>query len=214
MNIPKINLLAGTRVLIGILLMAAIARWVIKAFGGVDIATYLALHPADVMKGYVWQLFSHALLPGGVFDLIINLLMIAFLGSKVEYAWSKNELVSYGLICALGAGLIKLAAAHYAPAPMVGSSCIVMGLVAAVFKLFGDEQTIIPGIADLPLRTFLAILIVANFIMVFVTAGFAEAFIQMGGFVAGLIYLTVRWQYNKSRQAKTSSSGRAKNLEI
>src|ERR1700758_135232 len=82
--------------------------------GGVyytEILKWFALIPEAVIHHIpprVWQPFTYIFLHGGLFHLLINMLMLWMFGRELEAAWGKRRFMNFFILCGVGAGVIEL----------------------------------------------------------------------------------------------------------
>jgi len=74
-------------------------HYIIQIFG---------LIPSAFTRGLrIWQPFTYIFLHGGLFHLLINMLMLWMFGRELELLWGKKRFLNYFFICGVGAGLIE-----------------------------------------------------------------------------------------------------------
>src|ERR1700724_1330187 len=57
----------------------------------------------------VWQPFTYIFLHGGLWHILINMLMLWMFGRDLEQVWGKRRFLNYFFLCGVGAGLIEVA---------------------------------------------------------------------------------------------------------
>src|SRR5260370_12345832 len=73
--------------------------WLDRHFGLVPIAVTQGLH--------IWQPFTYIFLHGGIWHLLINMLMLWMFGRDLEQIWGKRRFYQYFFLCGIRAGLIN-----------------------------------------------------------------------------------------------------------
>jgi membrane associated rhomboid family serine protease len=109
---------------------------------------YLSLFPAQSPFFRPWQLLSYGFLHGDLFHLLFNMYGLYIFGTKIEMVWGQKRMLSYFLICVIGAALTQLAfqyiiAQNYPLetfARTVGASGGVMGILLAYAVLFPNDE--------------------------------------------------------------------------
>jgi len=116
-----------------------------QVLGG-SVRALLALVPALVIqKGYIWQLFTYSFLHNDVMHLVLNALVLAFVGSDIEGLWGRKRFLFYYFSCIFMSGIIYLFIQIFSknPAalmtPMMGSSGGIYGLLVAYGILFSER---------------------------------------------------------------------------
>lgn len=111
---------------------------------GVFLEDYLALHPAALLHGAVWQLLTFQFLHGGIGHLSLNCLTLYLFGRPLEQDWGKRRFLWLYFGAGVGGGLLQaicglLFPGHFGLAPTLGASAGVFGLVAAFAWQRWDE---------------------------------------------------------------------------
>jgi membrane associated rhomboid family serine protease len=161
---------------------------------------YLGLTPDFFVSHFaLWQLVTYMFLHGGLWHLLINMLILYMFGVELEDHWGTKEFLKYYFICGIGAGIIHLLISPGSPVPVVGASGAIYGLLAAFGILFPNR------ILTLLLFFFLPIEIMAKYlVMIFVgislfygvfggESGVAH-FAHLGGMLVGFLYLKLDWR--------------------
>src|SRR5258708_17636829 len=76
--------------------------WLLKWFALIPEAVTHHLPPR------IWQPFTYIFLHGGLFHLLINMLMLWMFGRVLELVWGKRRFLNYFCLCGVGAGIIEL----------------------------------------------------------------------------------------------------------
>jgi len=165
--------------------------WIFHNFG---------LVPYDVVfRGRLWQPITYAFVHGGLWHLLINMLMLWMFGCDLERAWGRIRFYRYYLITAIGAAvcivLIKFAASIGGVArsdvPTVGSSGAIFGILMAAAILFPDKQVwLFPLPVMLPMRAFVFIMGLIAFFGTLGSGGDGISHLaHLGGLLVGYLYL-------------------------
>ena len=65
----------------------------------------LDLFPRGVIPGLrIWQPVTYIFLHGGLWHLLINMLMLWMFGRELELVWGKKRFLNYFFLCGVGAG--------------------------------------------------------------------------------------------------------------
>ena len=159
-------------------------------------------------------LFAHMFLHGGWLHVIGNMLYLWIFGDNVEDAMGSVQFLIFYLLCgvvaAVGQGLL-------APAPMVGASGAIAGVLGAYLVMYPTARVstlvflgIFISIVQLP-----AIVVIGLFIVFQVLEGLAELrmavhpstqgiayFAHVAGFLAGVLLLPMFRRASSSRRAR------------
>jgi membrane associated rhomboid family serine protease len=143
--------------LLWILGAAYVVQLLLRALGMGTVVTWLALYP-PMLFGYgaVWQLLTYALLHGGLWHLLVNLLGLWMFGGDVERVLGSRGLLQLFLVSVAGGGLAHAVMGLIVREPVfvVGASAGVLGLLTAFAIFFPDRQVYILGIIPVRARWF------------------------------------------------------------
>jgi len=198
------------------MLIAVLATFVIQQsadrfFGG-NLGGWLALSAAGFLGEFrFWQLFTYVFLHGDVSHLLLNMLMLAFIGGEIEAPWGAARFLRYFFLCSSVAGLVYLAVvvgllggAAYGM-PMVGASGGIYGLLLAYGLFYGERQLLLMMLFPIRAKHFVLILAGVELLTTFFSssAGGALAAVAhlsgMGGGFAAL-WLKAKWQIWERRR--------------
>lgn len=149
-----------------------------------------------------WQFVTYGFLHGDLLHLIFNLLGLWMFGGDVERLLGSRGFLRYLLICVAGGGLVYILVALWtqSPAPVVGVSAGILGLVVAFAVFFPDrEMFLFPLPFPIKARTIALIFGAMDLYSAIVTTsrggtvgsgGRVTAFTaHLGGMLIGLLYL-------------------------
>ena len=165
------------------------------ARGGPDLMmTLFALSPYAVIKRlFVWQIFTHVWLHGGVGHLFLNMLVLWMMGHAVEARmgrrWFSIFYVSCGLaggLCALGADVLFNWGLNPATV-IVGASGAIYGVLAAFALMYPDA--LILFMFFIPVRARTAAYILAGVQVLYAMQFGVGAVAHLGGMLAGYVIL-------------------------
>ena len=181
------------------------------------------LVPLGVIPGLrIWQPFTYIFLHGGLFHLLINMLMLWMFGRELEMVWGKRRFLNYFLLCGVGAGVLTILVKFVPLAwgqrpsdiPTIGASGAIFGILIANAILFPDRQIwLFPLPLMIPMRPFVAVMGAIEFFSTLGSSGDGVAHIcRMSGMLIGWLYLRrgsflfrVRneiadWKYQRNRK--------------
>jgi rhomboid family protein len=169
--------------------------------GAIWIYQNLGLVPGSaVFLGYIWQPFTYIFLHGGLWHLLINMLVLWMFGCDLERNWGQRRFYTYFFTCGVGAGLIVIAA-NLLPMlwgrtpsgiPTIGASGAIYGVLVACAVLFPDRQIwLIPFPVTLSMRVYVSIMVAIEFFSE-LSSGTGDSvshICHLGGIAIGYIYL-------------------------
>ena len=179
-----------------------------EVYGKPEIEDWLALTPATLTRGHIWQLLTFQFLHGGLWHLLGNLMGLWFFGRWVEnILGTKRFLVAY-FVCGVVGGLLQSAlmaavsttsfAKHFGDY-VVGASAGVMGIFAIFARLESNSEIRFNFI--LPIRAGILLWITVGISLFFTLVpssrggGTAHA-AHLGGILAGLAWVGNRLHRN------------------
>jgi membrane associated rhomboid family serine protease len=170
----------------------------------------------------LWQPFTYIFLHGGLFHLLINMLILWMFGRDLELVWGKRRFLNYFLLCGVGAGLltviVKLLPAIWGTSPSdvptIGASGAIFGILIANAILFPDRRIwLIPLPITIPMRPYVAVMGAIEFFGTLGSGGDNVSHLcHLGGMLVGWLYLrrgsflyNVRntvsdWQHKRTRK--------------
>ncbi len=107
---------------------------------------YLALTPALVVHGEIWQLVTYGFVHTGILEVLFNMLSLWFIASYLEAEKGPKWLTEIYFLSIIGGGLIATALSftgifHLSPLQSVTSAQAgIFGLLSAFAVLFGEQQ--------------------------------------------------------------------------
>ncbi len=140
----------------------------------------------------VWQLVTYLFLHGGFFHILFNMLALWFFGVELENVWGTRRFLSYYFLCGIGAGFsnIFLTPLFTTPAPTIGASGAIYGVLLAFGMLFPEELVYLYFLFPIKAKYFVAIFIgIELFYGVTGTQDGVAHFAHLGGALVGFVYL-------------------------
>ncbi len=204
------------RLLIVYVVVFVIQQTIDQFFGG-HLKAYLALIPNAVLGGYVWQILTYGFLHADVMHLLLNLLVLAFVGSDIESVWGRRKFLIYYFFCVLSAGLFYLIVQFlisnplYLSLPMLGASGGIYGLLYAYGVLFPDREMLLMMLFPIRARQFVWVLAGIEFLQaIYSGQGGLGAIAHLSGMGAGFLYLYFEARGLRLPRGSSNPSGPAK----
>ncbi|HNQ90422.1 MAG TPA: rhomboid family intramembrane serine protease [Verrucomicrobiota bacterium] len=169
---------------------------------------YLPLYPADLARGWVWQLLTFQFLHAGPFHLLINCAMLYMFGRSLEQSLGPRRFLTLYFASGVCGGLLQAICSwsfprHFGAGATVGASAGVFGLIAAFAFLNRETRitTLLAFIIPISMRAkYLLIVetVIAVLGMLERQSGIAHA-AHLGGMLAALAFLVAdRYWYRLS----------------
>lgn len=135
----------GVKILLWILGVSYAIQFVLQTIVRADgVLGYLALWPPMLLQPPfpLWTLATYALLHGGIWHLLLNLLGLYMFGGDVERMLGTPRFLRFFAYCVVGGGLLYAAVGllRGASAPVIGASAGVLGVSAAFAVFFPNRQ--------------------------------------------------------------------------
>lgn len=186
---------------------------------GVAITRYLALFPGSVvLNGTIWQLVTYMFLHSTqVTHLVLNMLMLWFMGAELEQKWGSKFFVIYYFSSGIGAAVIYVLSVWlYASItgstqglliPVVGASGAIFGLMLAYGILFGERVVHFMMLFPMKAKYFVILLGAIEFMSMIsngIAGGEVANLAHLGGIAAGYIslYTAARWKQGAQKRQK------------
>jgi len=177
---------------------------------------WFSVYPATLLKAIQpWRLISYQFLHAGAFHILFNMLVLYFFGPLLERLWGTRKFVVFYLVCGAMGGLVYpllVLSKILAPAPLIGASGAIYGMLAAGAVLFPGLRVYLMGIFPMTLRA-LAILLAVLSLLKFAggqNAGGEAA--HLAGMAAGFAYVFAQ-PWAQARILKSKKGAWAKKLE-
>src|SRR6185437_12319552 len=170
---------------------------------------------------HLWQIFTYPFLHSDPLQLILNLLMLVFIGPELEMTWGTSRFVRFYFFCTIFAGFCYLAFASFmgglAWAPLIGSDAGIYGLLAAYGILFGERVMLFMMLFPMKAKNFVWILAAVEFLcsLSYGRSG-AGSVAALGGMAAGYLFLYGRATWNvfiRKRGQEWATSQRVKRVK-
>jgi membrane associated rhomboid family serine protease len=153
-----------------------------------------ALSLTGVQHGAWWQVFTFQFLHGGLFHLVMNLLLLHSLGPVMETTLGRWRYLTLYLVSGSIGGLLQLLGAWVAPTQfgsmVVGASAGLCGLLAALAAVYAEEklQLLLLFVIPVQVRAKYVLLIAAavSALGVIYARGKVAHLSHLGGLIGGL----------------------------
>ena len=166
------------------------------------ISAYLALSPAGLKHGFLWQLLTFQFLHVGLFHLLGNLIGLWFFGRFVEDRLGTRGFLKVYFLSGIAGGLLQaglgwLVPSHFGVIPTAGASAGVFGLLTTFALLEPEGAILAMFVVPIKAKHFLWVVggIAAFFTIVPTRDGVAHA-AHLGGMLGALAYL--RWDAGRA----------------
>jgi len=147
------------------LIVANFVVFLLQAVVGDPFLIAFALWPPQAGVGsppfHVWQLMTYAFLHGGFSHLALNMFALFMFGSDIERYFGPKRYAIYYFVCLVGAAFTQLFAVKLGgvePAPTVGASGAVMGLLLA-FGMVYPQRRVIFLLLPIPIPAWLFVIL-------------------------------------------------------
>jgi membrane associated rhomboid family serine protease len=180
---------------LGAFFVLLVANLAIRSTAG-TFAAHMELTPSLFLRGELWQPFTYSFIHPSLVGTLFELLSLWFLASFLETARGDSWVTSLYAVSVLGTALAAVAiyvVADRMGYPVEQSSlfgCMggIFGLLIAIGVLYGDTQFLLFFAIGIKARYMAAIYALITFAMLFGQSKM-YAFAQLGGALAGLIYI-------------------------
>jgi membrane associated rhomboid family serine protease len=187
--------------------------------------TYFALIPATPMLTLqLWRLITYQFLHDGFYHILFNMIGLFFLGPSLERQWGSKKFLTFYLSCGVAGGLfyiLLVTAGILLPAPMVGASGAILGVLTACAILFPHFVVFIV-IFPVPIRVAAVIFMgIAFYTVLSKGANAGGEACHFAGIAVGAIYVlsdswrnALKLRFKASRWEKYIESERRLRIEV
>jgi membrane associated rhomboid family serine protease len=190
------------------LIIANVAVFLLEMAGGMSLFSWFALWPpisgpSAAPDFQIWQLVTYSFLHANVAHIFFNMFALYMFGSDVERLFGSRFYAGYYFVCVLSAAICHLIVTAFMgaePAPTVGASGGVYGLLLAYGLYFPNRQLILL-IPPIPMRarTFVIVYAVLELVLgVTGTAAGVAHFAHLGGMLGGWLMIQYRRGFRRS----------------
>jgi len=182
-----------------------------------ELINLIALKPSSILQGkYLWTLFVHIFIHGGIGHLFINMFVLFSLGSLSEKIIGKKRFFWFYIISGLVAGILSVLLAGYLGTTPLGErifgspEIFMVGASGAIFAIAGLYVMLLPRlkfmIIFLPFFSLPAYIMVPSVLIIMwivsAIAGWPIGNVaHFGGFLSGIAYGTyLRIKYKRKVQ--------------
>lgn len=208
-----IRLSKGVKALLLGSFLAFVIQQVGDQFLGTHLMSYFALTPRAVFyQHWIWQIFTASFMHYDVMHLFFDLLMLAFIGSELEFAWGTARFLKYYFFCTISAALLYLGmgaifSSSLALSPMLGASSGIYALLLAYGLIFGERILLFMMLFPMKAKHFVWVLALVELMTTIFSGAGKSSIAQLGGMVCGFFYLWVQATLLRSRRNRTTSAG-------
>jgi membrane associated rhomboid family serine protease len=165
---------------------------------------YLAMTPALVLAGAIWQPLTYMFAHANLTHLLVNMLGLLFFGTAVEKELGSKEFILYYLLTGFLAGVFSFAAYLFlggAYVPLLGASGAVFAVLLAFATLQPNSQILIWGL--IPVRA--PVMVIGYTLIELLSQAFGSAssvahLTHLAGFGFGWLYFLARFGVNPWRR--------------
>ena len=157
---------------------------------------HLALVPAAVVHGQVWQLVTYSFLPLGLLGELFAMLTLWICGAMLEAERGARWLYELYFVSVVGGGMLAtlVALTHVFgidPARVAGVGCYagIFGLLIAVARDFGEIEFLLFFLIKVKAKYMVGIYILIELAMLLTGADRFDALVQLAAALCGYLYL-------------------------
>jgi membrane associated rhomboid family serine protease len=188
------------------LILANVVVFGLQYLLGPIIQYYFALWPPQFERPpfQVWQLLTYGFMHGNFMHLFFNMFALFMFGSDVERLFGPKRYLIYYLASVVGAALMHLIVVSFAnlpPAPVVGASGAVFGILLAFGMAWPHRKLIlIPIPIPMPAWLFVTLYgLLELYLGITQTSQGVAHFAHLGGMATGFVLIRY-WQAQNKRR--------------
>ncbi|HEX2094662.1 MAG TPA: rhomboid family intramembrane serine protease [Longimicrobiaceae bacterium] len=182
------------------LLIAIATVWVIdfllRLSGSGSLWGALAFVPGEVLRK-PWTPLTYALVHGGFFHALFNMLGLFFFGPPLEERWGSREFLKFLLVAALGGILLSALGVFAGLLPLYvsigGASAAVYGVMLAYAMYWPDNPIYLWGVFPVKAKWMVLGLVVLSIVFSLDGGGGTAHLAHLGGFASAFLLLKSPW---------------------
>lgn len=139
-----------------------------------------------------WQLITYQFMHAGLSHIFFNMFGLWMFGSEIESLWGSKKFLIYYLTCGVAAGVLHLVMTPVLgliPAPTVGASGAVFGIMIAFAFLFPDRYVYIYFLIPVKTKYLVGFLILIEVFFVNSANSQVAHLAHIGGALAGFLFI-------------------------
>ncbi|MBU4304978.1 MAG: rhomboid family intramembrane serine protease [Candidatus Omnitrophica bacterium] len=141
-------------------------------------------------KWMLWQPVTYLFLHGGLWHLVINMLMLWMFGMPLEEMWGSRRFLAYYFFTGIGAGIFSVLFAYNSQIPVVGASGAIFGLLVAFSVISPESIILLFFIFPMKMKHAVVVLGGINLLGALSSGGSGIAYTaHLGGGLLGYLYL-------------------------
>jgi membrane associated rhomboid family serine protease len=211
-----IRLSPTVKILLIVCFLAFLVQQTTDQFFGGHLLSVFGLVPSGfVFEGRIWQLATYSFLHADPLHLILNMMMLAFIASDLEFKWGRRKFLTFYFFCASVAGVLYLLLQLWIwrgdgiQQPMIGASGAIYGCLMAYGLLFGERVLLFMMLFPMKAKHFIWVLAGVEFLStVFSGRGGLSSAAHIGGMLAGVGYLWFTRNRGTRRPTKRATTAK------
>jgi membrane associated rhomboid family serine protease len=157
------------------------------------LVTALGLNPMSFLNGAFWQPFTYMFLHGGVWHILINMLILWMFGRDLEHDWGTRPFIKFYLICGIGAALVTVIFQLGQSVTTIGASGAIFGVLLAFGMAYPNRQITLLLFFVLPVtmkaKYMVGGIAVLQFLLLSEGGGGVSYITHIGGLLTAFLYL-------------------------
>lgn len=177
----------------------------------------LALSVGSLITGRVWSLLTFGLLHANFSHLFFNMLVLYFLGPRLEGRMGTRAFIAFYALSGLIAGIVFCVWVLLAGTPQIwvlGASGSIYGVYAMWALLWPDEYLLVWGLVPIKVKWLMLILVVASVYMLWLGEGNVAHQAHLGGILGGVLWWTFTERRSRRRPPLPPRSGRRMRMRL
>jgi membrane associated rhomboid family serine protease len=143
----------------------------------------------------LWQPVTYLFLHGGFWHLLLNMFALWMFGVQLERQWGYDAFMKFYFVVGVGAGIITCLFMLNSPAPTIGASGAIMGVLVGFAMLYPDTPILLGFLFPIPARIFVLIYAAMEFLSArrFASDGIGHI-THLAGMAIAFAFLKADWR--------------------
>lgn len=138
----------------------------------------------------IWQPFTYLFFHGGIWHVLINMLVLWMFGSELEMMWGRKSFFKYYFLTGVGSGIVTIIFNMNSQIPVVGASGAIYGILLAYGLMFPNRLVYLYFLFPVRVKYFVIFIGVVAFYSS-INPGYSGVshLTHLSGMVIGFFYL-------------------------
>jgi rhomboid protease GluP len=175
-----------TSMLIGISILFFAIQYLVKSATGIDLLfLYGGKINEAIMAGQVWRLLTPALFHSSILHIALNMYALYIIGRRLERFYGHGRFLLLYVLSAFAGNVLSFV---LTPAPSLGASTAIFGLLAAEGVFIFQNRKLFGSVRTRQMITNLGVILMLNLVFGFMSGSNVDNMGHIGGLLGGIFF--------------------------